>query len=513
MNMHNSRLLIILVSGTLTLNSLMAAGDDWMLIAAEIKSQSKENTPQSRAKLWVRYKQEKQVWMKGRILVALAFADPKKVTSEVSACIASKDAVLRIAAYEALGLLGDKAAIEQLKKAIDDADPAARLKASSELARLIPKEAWALVKDKLPALDKNTATNRIKTLAVVNNADADKLIQLSIAHKDPTIRLRAINALKNEPRPWIVETLIRHNIKERDKTIKRCIRAVLLTNKPEALSPALCQIFASEKKELYSGASTLLFDRPSTKAGDILAELLRKKSTEIPIAVVIQSMDALLIISPKRYTTLLTSFKNHKNPQVRVRSISALTAEKEEEEDLYKLLKGGLSDPADIVFHHCLHILKMRTQAPPKGGVIPYFTDALKTKKPKRLMPLFLLIQDRLQFREADDALVVMAPHLGSNDDKLRKAAAKIFSAVADDPLYAKVAALQGYLTKWAVLGPFPNTRTNDGFDKLFPPEKEIDLKKSYESSQNRTVFFDEDFDLQDQRAPGQSVIVKWQRF
>ena len=61
--MHNSRLLIILVSGTLTLNSLMAAGDDWMLIAAEIKSQSKENTPQSRAKLWVRYKQEKQVWM------------------------------------------------------------------------------------------------------------------------------------------------------------------------------------------------------------------------------------------------------------------------------------------------------------------------------------------------------------------------------------------------------------------------------------------------------------------
>jgi hypothetical protein len=73
--------------------------------------------------------------------------------------------------------------------------------------------------------------------------------------------------------------------------------------------------------------------------------------------------------------------------------------------------------------------------------------------------------------------------------------------AIADalDKLGVKVDLPQhfGFLMKWHVIGPFDNTK-REGFDTVFPPEKEINLDASYEGKPEDN---------------GKARMVKWQSF
>lgn len=65
------------------------------------------------------------------------------------------------------------------------------------------------------------------------------------------------------------------------------------------------------------------------------------------------------------------------------------------------------------------------------------------------------------------------------DDDRSRDAALHSLGMIAPEGNGGGVARMQGYLTQWRVLGTFINER-NAGFEKQFPPEKEIDFDKTY---------------------------------
>lgn len=98
--------------------------------------------------------------------------------------------------------------------------------------------------------------------------------------------------------------------------------------------------------------------------------------------------------------------------------------------------------------------------------------------------------------REAVARLIKQAEQAGKSkqDDKAKKLYQKALSgAVEEDQVKAVAAPLKklgvtvdlqdhfGFLAKWSVIGPFDNTDLK-GFDTVYPPEKELDLKATYDS-------------------------------
>ena len=66
--------------------------------------------------------------------------------------------------------------------------------------------------------------------------------------------------------------------------------------------------------------------------------------------------------------------------------------------------------------------------------------------------------------------------------ENLRCQAVDALDRVAEGDVARRIAAAQGYLVQWSILGPFPSDVDGRGFTAMYPPEYGVDLAKTFEA-------------------------------
>ena len=474
------------------------SGQDALLQLGKLARISEEGDVTAARGLLSFYQTARPVWLKGRALVALARAGGEAAISECLHKAKSDDDILRAAAYEGLGFLPPGRVTEVLGQGLKDSSPKARWSAAASLARLHGVKVW---KDLLPLLGEpnfKTISFEITALGFIKSDESRARLSMLSTHSDRKLRMAAIRAMHRSEDAWCVGHLLGLQAKSRDAELNRTIRGVLFSYDEGFVAAPLAAVIRDAEKNLLPHAIDLLLERPEKKCGDALATRLEKKE-ELPVHVLLKALDTLLAINPKRYQETLLNYLESKAPPVRSRAVMALTADRTESE-LFGLLQKSLSDPDDGVFRQALGLLQSSTRGVPKGGLAEYLRPALEKASQTRATSILNFLKARLPDKELIESLALLAPFLGHADARVRKLAVEIYSKATNEELYNKVAAAQGFITDWMLLGPFDNDKLNSGMQKPRPPERQderskpnpkpgINLARTYHGGSDRARF------------------------
>jgi HEAT repeat protein len=420
----------------------------------------------------------------------------------------SKDGLLRAAAFEAFGFLQSDRANDVLKKGLQDSDLKARWSAAASLARLHGAKVWEDLRPLLGEPDPQALAYEVMALGFIRNEESRKRFSALTSHKDRNLRIAAIRAMHRTEDPWCVGHLLGLLVKYRDAESSRNIRGVLLSCDETFIAEPLAAVIRDAGKDVLPHAIDLLLERPDRKCGDALADRLEKRE-EMHVHVLLKALDTLLGIDPKRYQETLLKYLDSDQPPVRSRAVMALTADRAEAE-LFGLLQKPLSDPDDGVFRQALGLLQSSTTGTPKGGLADYLRLALEKPSLMRATAILNFLKARLPDKELTGSLDLLSPFLGHKDARVRKLAVEIYSKATDEELYRKVAAAQGFITDWMLLGPYDNDKLNSGFQKAWEPEHEINLAAEYGGGSDRARFIQPEKAKLLEETPGTGPLI-WQ--
>ena len=454
------------------------------------------------------YKKASPDWLKGHALVALARVGSEVAVTECLVKAESKDGLLRVAAFEALGFLQSDRASDVLKKGLQDSDLKARWSAAASLARLHGAKAWEDLRPLLGEPNPKALVYEVMALGFIRNEESRKRFSALTSHKDRNLRIAAIRAMHRAEDPWCVGHLLGLLVKYRDAESSRNIRGVLLSYDETFIAEPLAAVIRDAGKEVLPHAFDLLLERPDKKCGDALVARLEKRE-ELHVHVLLKALDALLGIDPKRYQETLLKYLDSDQPPVRSRAVMALTADRAETE-LFGLLQKPLSDPDDGVFRQALGLLQSSTTGTPEGGLADYLRPALEEASLTRATLILNFLKARLPDKELTGSLDLLSPFLGHKDARVRKLAVEIYSKATDEELYRKVAAAQGFITDWMLLGPYDNDKLNSGFQNAWEPEQEINLAAEYGGGSDRARFIQPEKAKLLEETPGTGPLI-WQ--
>ncbi|MFQ6046515.1 MAG: hypothetical protein ACE5PT_09225, partial [Gemmatimonadales bacterium] len=149
--------------------------------------------------------------------------------------------------------------------------------------------------------------------------------------------------------------------------------------------------------------------------------------------------------------------------------------------DLFTLLRPVLCEKDAGNFLAAFGTLRRGTTGAPPGGIVQYLSDVLREGHPRARQAALELLSERITPPEVEKAITLLTPLLASHEEQTRSAAARAIAPAADRDARRRVAAAQGYLTRWVLIGSFPRGNRQNKLGPSYFPEHEIDLKKTYE--------------------------------
>lgn len=449
-------------------------------------------------------------WLKGRAIVALARNRHEGSQAAAGSAVTSSNAVLRAAGCEALGFSGNAGTTPLLVEMLNDTDETVRHEAAVSLARVQGSNAWSNVEALVAASPAPFARQQALVLAHIDTDATRAAIGSRLTGADAMVRAETARALHAAPKPSLVPLLLDVMASGRDNTVRSAAEGTLRSWDAELLGPPLAAVLRSDAPKLVLPAIRMLFLRPSYAGGDALAELVQQGSETMSRAVLTESMDTLLAISPERYRDTFRNYLEDKDATLRVRAITALAAGRPDAE-LYELLRSPLADPHDSVFQLALRMVQRRITSVPEEGFVSYLSPHFATAEPPRIRRFLDLMRHRLPAEEIPAALELLTPLLRGADAALRDAAANVFKESADEKVALQAVAAQGYVARWLVLGPFDNDRYNHGFATEFGPETALDMDAVYDGTTRPVQFLTEEPGAVTDLSTNDSIRIKWQ--
>ncbi|NQT92487.1 MAG: HEAT repeat domain-containing protein [Lentisphaerae bacterium] len=484
---------------------------DWILAWEEIERQAGSEVPEDAVSLReTAADPETHPWLRGRALVALAKHDRDGSHAAANAATASSNAVTRAAACEALGFSGNAETAPLLVEMLKDTDETVRHEAAVSLARVQGSNAWSNVEALVAASPAPFARQQALVLAHIDTDVAREALRSRLTGTNAMVRAETARALHAAPKPSLVPLLLDMIASGRDKTVRSAAEGTLRSWDAEFLGPPLAGVLRSDEPKRVLPAIRLLFLRPSYAGGDALAELVQQGSETMSRAVLTESMDTLLAISPERYRDTFRNYLEDKDATLRVRAITALAAGRPDEE-LFELLRDPLADTHDSVFRLALRMVQRRTTSVPEDGFVSFLSPHFATAETPRIRGFLDLMRHRLPEEELPAALELLTPLLHGADSALRDAAANVFKESADDKVALQAVAAQGYVARWLVLGPFDNDRYNRGFATEFGPETALDMDAAYDGTTRPVQFLNEEPGAFTDLSTNDTIRIKWQ--
>ncbi|MCX5682244.1 MAG: hypothetical protein NT049_00970, partial [Planctomycetota bacterium] len=295
-----------------------------------------------------------------------------------------------------------------------------------------------------------------------------------LGHKDVSVRLAATQAERELRDPEAVPLLIRRMVGDSTTEVKWAAERALLAYDPAVLAKP-CLAALEDKESIQGAALGILQARPSEEAREGLAQFLREPGDRLHAATA-AALDVLAGTDPSAYQDVIVRYVDNADPGVRRKAIdlAALCPEA----DHWVLLKPRLTDTVGYVTVAALKALRGATQGAPPGGIVAYLAEALKNLTGETTEETLALLGERLTPAEAQNAVVALEPLLSGADENRRRQAVAALDRVAEGDAARRIAAAQGYLVQWSILGPFPSDVEGRGFTAAWPPEYGVDLSK-----------------------------------
>jgi len=161
------------------------------------------------------------------------------------------------------------------------------------------------------------------------------------------------------------------------------------------------------------------------------------------------------------------------------------------------IIERELAAKNPLPFEELEKFLADRTQAPEARRLAFDLMLAIDRETSEKLIPGFIDDPSTELRRDAVALLMTSSRKAGEDATTYRKAldAARdvdqikeIAKALAELKEKVDLSRHFGFLTNWQVIGPFHNSERK-GFAEVFPPEKEVDLKASYEGKESEVTW------------------------
>ena len=161
------------------------------------------------------------------------------------------------------------------------------------------------------------------------------------------------------------------------------------------------------------------------------------------------------------------------------------------------IVERELTDKKPLPFEELKKFLADRTQAPEARRLAFDLMLAIDRETSEKLIPGFIDDPSTELRRDAVALLMTSSRKAGEDATTYRKAldAARDVDQIQEiakalTKLKEKVDLSRhfGFLTNWQVIGPFHNSERK-GFAEVFPPEKEVDLKASYQGKESEVTW------------------------
>ena len=452
---------------------------DWILQARGMKVLGRAKAKQAVAPLKAILAGQSHPWVKGRALVALADILGEGAVDDALAMAGNPSPELRAAALEALAVTVSPRAMAAVEAHLADPAVAVRGQALVALARLQKDKAWARIAPLASGADPVAAGQAARAMAYIDTPDARLALQRLLGHKEADVRLAAAQALREVRDPSAITALIERMTSDSAEDVKSACEQALVAYQPETLAKPMLAILESKDRKPHAAALKILKARPSGEARAGIAAILgdaNQRDADFPV---IPAIELLAGADPKPYRDVYVRYLEHARSQVRLKTVEVLG--QCPGADLYDLLKPRLADADAAVRVAALRAIRKTTQGAPPGGIVDYLGAVVQDPAAPVYEPALGLLKDRLTAAEAPKALAALDPALGAADERRRHLAAGILEPIATDDLIRKVAAAQGYVTAWKVLGPYPNAE-GKGFAEVYPPETNSGKDNSYEA-------------------------------
>jgi len=452
------------------------AGGDWVLQYRAIRRLAELGTPEARRQLEGLLAGKEHPWVRGRALVALAELAGGEVLDRALTCAGDARPELRAAALEALAATGSPKGVPAAAAALKDPSLDVRCQAVLAVARLRKAEAWGLLKPLLASSDTRLLRHLARAMPEVGTEEAIAELTALADHEAAEVRAEAAGALGRLARPQDAPLLLGRMAKDRDPLVRRRAAEALAAYPPAVLREAMLAALKTGDNDHHSAAMHVLARRPDAETADRLAKLLAAGERQYGSA--LGAMVAYLgRVDAERHYDVLARHLSHEWENVRQAAIRAMA--KSSRPERFAALKPLLADKSLTLCGEVVDSLRDANSPAPPEGWVRYLSAALRGQ-PDTQRRALVLIGERVGPAELAEHFAEVEAPLGGGHEYIRGLAAKLLGRIADEATCRRIAAAQGYVTDWKVVGPFPSDAENRGFGVIYPPEVEPDLDANY---------------------------------
>ncbi|HUT36203.1 MAG TPA: HEAT repeat domain-containing protein, partial [Planctomycetota bacterium] len=416
-------------------------------------------------------------WVRGRALVALAELAGDAMLADAQARAGDAAPELRAAAIEALGILGSAKAEATITARLKDPAPEVRYQAVVALARVRKGEAWdtiaPLLDDKDPALVLHAA----RALVWMPRPEAHEKAMALLGHADAGVRAEAAHTLGQALVPQAIPALLGRMATDGEPKVRVACERALLGFSGRTLFLPLLAALRDGRRELHGSALRVLALRPTAEACEGVAALIREPD-QLYRDVLHEAFRLLSSLDPDRYLEVFAAHLSHPTDYVRVKAIESLA--RCSKADQFKLLRPALRDKDQAVRVAAFRAIRNIADAAPPEGMIEYLAEAIREGDKWTHRAALELLCERITPADLPRVVALVAPLLGGKEKDEREYVAKALGRIGDEATRRRIAAAQGYVTDWSLIGPLPYDSRNRGYGPAYFPEFEIDLTRNY---------------------------------
>ncbi len=450
---------------------------DWVLKWAAMSQLARWKVKEADAPLKAILSGKDHPWVRGRALVALAELAGEAMLGDAQARAGDAAPELRAAAVEALGILGSPKGEATIAERLKDPAPEVRYQAVVALARVRKGEAWEAIAPLLDDKDPLLVQHAARALLYVARPEAHERAIALLAHADAGVRAEAANTLGQARVRQAVAVLLRGMAADGEPKVRFACEKALAGFEGRTLFLPLLAALRGADARLYASALRVLAMRPIAEACEGVAALIR--DADHPYREVLPEAFRLLSrIDPDRYQEVFAAHLSHPTAYVRVKAIESLG--QCAKADQFKLLRPALTDRDQGVRIAAFRAIRNITDAAPAEGLVEYLAEAIREGDKWTHRAATDLLCERIAAAELPRVIALMAPVLGGKDKGEREYVAKALARLGDDAARRSIAAAQGYVADWMLIGPFPYESRNRGYGPAWFPEHEIDFARDY---------------------------------
>lgn len=418
-------------------------------------------------------------WVRGRAMVTLGQIQGGQVLAFAHQAAKDESPLLRMAALETFELVGGNNGTPVVKNLLKDSDVRVQAMAAALYASHFPAEAWPVV-DRLTASNHaSISKNLLRGLAHIGSDASLKRLEnifkaADVAGRQRRDLIEAMSVADDGSIPFVSRVTAHYASQTREFRVGQDI----LSSLDKATVAKTFQVMLTEEStELYGNLASLVAAvQPTPQLGDLLAAswILRE---DLPQEAVRSGMVALSRIAPKRYKSFFAHYLESEDPEtralaIRCRSLSSVT-------DLFEVFRIHVQDVDSRVVQAALQSLqRVPYQFRPAEGLLKFLNQPLQSGDKKVLHAAINLLGRRGIPDEFESALQVLKPLLALEDPETRGIASDTLSRLGGHEKFGEVAAAQGYIGNWKIVGPFLNDRENKGFETVYKPEDDLAAEK-----------------------------------